>query len=416
MKIVWTVLIAVAALVCGVILGVVAHRMALAEAPAASQPAAEEAPPPGHLKLTADQVKNAGVEFEQVKKSTQADEIQLFGEIQEDPEEVFSVRADAAGTVIAGDGKKWPEIGDQLADGAVIGAIEPRITASDQITLAAQKVTLQTQVASAQADVNTANAALAEAKASYDRLKALNEQDKNVSDRAVEEALAKEKTEEAHATGAQKTLEFATTALQAVDMKMAPVPLTVAHGGEVIDLPGHPGESVESGQELVKVARFDHVVAALDVPPMETVDPSAKEARIVTVGEDKTPLQGERLGTAATTDPKTRNQVILFRVAAGNRALRPGAAVLGYIARPGSPLQGVAIPESAVVRYQGKAWVYLASSTENEFDRKEVTLDHPLPDGTGWFITEGLKGDERVVTHGAAAMLSTELTPVGGGD
>ena len=66
------------------------------------------------------------------------------------------------------------------------------------------------------------------------------------------------------------------------------------------------------------------------------------------------------------------------------------------------------VPESALVRFQEKAWVY-AQTDGTHFARKQVPLTHPLANNEGWFITEGLKAGDRIVIHGAESLLSEEL-------
>src|SRR5205814_1859239 len=127
-------------------------------------------------------------------------------------------------------------------------------------------VTLQTQVATAQAEVTSATISLDAARVSYERLKKLNAEDKNVSDRVVDEAQLKVRTEQARLNGAKQTLELASAALKAAQMKLAAIPLTVLHGGEVMDVSVHPGEAVESGQPILRVSRFNRVLAAVSSP------------------------------------------------------------------------------------------------------------------------------------------------------
>jgi hypothetical protein len=74
----------------------------------------------------------------------------------------------------------------------------------------------------------------------------------------------------------------------------------------------------------------------------------------------------------------------------------------------------VTVPEASVVRYLGKAWVYVAEA-DKEFERREVSLDQRGEGGKGWFVVEGFKGDERVVTVGAQVLLSTEINEAFGG-
>ena|SRR5437867_1816746 len=370
---------------------------------------------PGHVTLKPEQVEHAGLKTQPVRTATLAPEKRLFGVIQEDPGASFVVRAPAAGTIEAARGKEWPVIGESIADGSILGSLRPRPMPSDQITLASQRVTLETQISAARAELRSATASLEAAKKAYERQKALNAFDKGVPDRVVEEALVKVKTEEARAEGAKQTLELATAALPA-QAQLTPMPLSVNHGGQVVEVSARPGESVESGQAVVRVVRLTRVLAALDVPPGEKVNAGAKEARIVPIGSDAKPVTGTRLGTTGASDPRTKGLVLLYRIALSASAapVPPGTPVTAYVPEEGEPLQGVTVPRNAVVRYLGKAWVYVAVDA-NEFERREVSLDHPAPSGDGWFVVDVLKGDELVVTVGAQILMSYEINAAFGG-
>jgi hypothetical protein len=47
------------------------------------------------------------------------------------------------------------------------------------------------------------------------------------------------------------------------------------------------------------------------------------------------------------------------------------------------------------------------------FERRVVKLAAPLADG--WFVSEGWKEGEKIVSEGAQALLSAELAALGGG-
>jgi hypothetical protein len=398
-------------------LGIVASFLPLpgcgkkAEAPQ-TQPAEEEKKEPGEVVLEDEQLENAGVETDYIVAQSLQREVRLLGVIRENPADHFVLRSEAAGAIAAGD-KPWPKVGDIIPDGAVIGMLQPRLSASDQIALSTQRVTLQTQIAAARSDLAGANASVTQAKASYERLKELNAQDKNVSDRAVEEAFLKYQTEQVHAQGAQRTLDLAGAALLSLDKRLDLIPLKIAKGGQVMDIPAHLDEAVESGAEILKLARFDHILAEIDVPQNENADFNAQEARLVFKGMEDKPLIAKRVGAGAV-NPKTLSSTLLYQASTDNPRLRPGTPLTAYIAVPGEPLNGYEIPRESVVYCQGKAWVYIAGKEEGHFLRKEVSLDHPLPDGSGWVVVAGFKGDEELVTQGAATLLSVELIAIQG--
>jgi len=66
------------------------------------------------------------------------------------------------------------------------------------------------------------------------------------------------------------------------------------------------------------------------------------------------------------------------------------------------------VPTSAVVVYQGASW-YFVEQKPDEFERKPITLTHPVADG---YLVEDLAAGTKVVTRGASVLLSREAEPV----
>jgi len=89
---------------------------------------------------------------------------------------------------------------------------------------------------------------------------------------------------------------------------------------------------------------------------------------------------------------------------------RPGLALgmnLAVLVPVGRPVKGTFVPQSAVVWWQGKAWVYEATSPRT-FTRQEVPTENPVNGGyfvPGSTLTSGTK----VVTAGTQALLSEEF-------
>ncbi|HEY3242451.1 MAG TPA: multidrug transporter, partial [Phycisphaerae bacterium] len=148
------------------------------------------------------------------------------------------------------------------------------------------------------------------------------------------------------------------------------------------------------------------LVAEVDLPIGTRVDQPVSTASIIVPGHEHEPLHGEGLGLAPTVGARTQSQSFLFRVSQVGFPLRPGIAVTGYLNIPGEPLQGVMIPQSAVVRLVGKAWVYVQIA-DDQFTRREIALDRPVADG--WFTTATFGTSDRIVVRGAQMLLSEEF-------
>ena len=65
----------------------------------------------------------------------------------------------------------------------------------------------------------------------------------------------------------------------------------------------------------------------------------------------------------------------------------------------------VEIPGAAVIRAEGKAWVYIEQAA-GQYVRYEVTTDRPAP--SGWLAGLPFHAGDRVVTRGAEVLFSEE--------
>ena len=339
-----------------------------------------------------------GLKTEPAATETVYPEITAYGRLQEDPGTSFVVRAPVAGILRgSGDSGAWPAMGQVLGDSSRIGTVEPRLAPLDRVDLA-------TRITNAAADVEASQAALSAARSAYERAKKLNADNKNVSDRVVEEAESIVKTDEAKLAAARKNVAQLEAAAQAQSGGTGPIGL-VTRAGEVVEITARPGESVESGQPILRVARFDSMLARVDVPAGEALNAKISTARIVPVGHEEQQVRGERVSLASTVDPRTLGEGFVFRVSGLGTMLRPGAAVTAYLQAPGKSAKGVLIPYAAVVRFGGKAWVY-GQVADDKFTRREVALDRS--GSRGWIVIQGVSAGDRIVVSGAQILLSEE--------
>lgn len=340
-----------------------------------------------------------GLKAETLNATTVQPEIVAYGRLQEDPSQSFTMRSPAAGILRQADSRDWPALGEILADGAQIGVLEPRLTPFE-------RVDASTRLSLAQADVQSIEADLAAAHAALDRARTLNAENKNLSDRALQEAEARVTSQEAKRAAALENARLLQASLTASPGASSSLPLSVSRGGEVVEILTKPNEVVESGQPILRAARFDSLIARVDVPPGEIVPASIATARIVPLGNENISFSGERVGLAANVASATLGQGFLFRFSARGAVLRPGTAVTAYLPVPGTRKQGVSIPRAAVVRYGGKAWAYAQVDAE-KFTRREVSVEQPT--ANGWLVTTGFAPGDRVVVAGAQVMLSEEM-------
>lgn len=235
-----------------------------------------------------------------------------------------------------------------------------------------------TSLSSVVADLIAARATAAASTKEWERLKVLAVQ-QNTSERALQAAEAAAQRDHALAEAARQRL--------------------LAAWGKVVaeraDLPGFVQALCVGEEALVR----------LDLLAGQDLSSKPLGARLFSLADEQHAVEAEFLSPMPMVDAQTQGQSFLFLVKSNQFRLAPGAAVLGRIRTAGAAQRGVVIPRSAVVRFNGKPWVYVLTDSER-FVRREVAEDQPW--GDGWFMAQGPKTGERVVIRGAQMLLSEE--------
>lgn len=131
-------------------------------------------------------------------------------------------------------------------------------------------------------------------------------------------------------------------------------------------------------------------------------------ARITSLVDPGRSMESDFLGPAPAVDPRLQARGFLFLSRDNPLGLTPGAAVSVSLLLPGPAEQGVSLPDSAVLREDGRVWVYVQRDS-TRFVRVPVSLGPAIPGG--WLVTSGLNDHSRVVVLGAQDLLSQELKP-----
>ncbi len=153
----------------------------------------------------------------------------------------------------------------------------------------------------------------------------------------------------------------------------------------------------------------------VDLMPGDALAELPKAATVLVMGRETQPIKITDLRPATSADAKSQAQGFILRADKPPFALRPGMALTAWLELPEKPRAGFAIPRGAVLRHDGRTWVYVQEE-EEKYVRKPIKLDAPLDGDEGWFITEdtGLTEDDVIVVVGASSVLSEELKAQGG--
>lgn len=236
--------------------------------------------------------------------------------------------------------------------------------------------TAERKAAQAQAGVSAAQAA---------RTQALYEDDRNASQKSLQDARALAQSDQAKLAASEATL----AGIRASMRQQFGDRLALAASSPTAGL----WPRLVSGQAAV----LRVVVASTGALP----DSLAFEAPMGGT------LTGHKLSAAPQVDPMLQGVAWFYLVPA---ALPAGMRTLAHAASGQQGAAGVLVPEEAVFWYGDTRWTYVRTASER-FTRRLVRSEAAAPGGV--LVSAGLRAGESVVTRGAALLLSEEQRPRG---
>ena len=270
--------------------------------------------------------------------------------------------------------------------------IKPLQPVSHQEEIRAYGIVLQIQdlvdlynsYTSSKAQVEKTRSSLAASQKEYERLKALYEDNQNASARALQSAEAVWRADEANAHAAQD-------ALNAIKITVQQRWGTVIANWLFDD---------SSGFHLL--TQQENVLLQITLPPDIAIPYAPKTVAVQT--ENKM-LTATFVSPSLRTDPHIQGKSFFYTLSARTSGLLPGMNVEAYM--PAGPkLNGVIVPVSAVVWWQGKAWAYVQQG-DSQLIRHEVPSGNPVENG--WFVSKGFTPGDKLVISGAQVLLSEEF-------
>ena len=249
-------------------------------------------------------------------------------------------------------------------------------------------IELRTRYLAAKAEASVVRASLGNSQQEYQRLLKLNQDNRNISDRAVQIAESAWKADEAKTSAAE-------TAANSVRDSMR------QQWGEALTTEATQASPTAAMQRLLQ---YREVLLQISLP-FDAATPKPGSKLLVTpVASSAKPVQAEFVSASPQTDSTIQGKTYYYRAAAGD--LRSGMRVSVSIPDSTKSVSGVVVPGSAVVWYGGKAWVYRKQDAEH-FTRQAISTDIAI--GDGWLNVGVLKPEDAVVTSGAQLLLSEEF-------
>lgn len=246
-------------------------------------------------------------------------------------------------------------------------------------------IDLRSNYAAAKAQVDKTQASLSASRKEYDRLKGLYTAHQNISDKALQAAEAAWRSDEASAHAAQAAVQ---AVVRTVRQRWGGVLAEwLSDTSPVLD------RLLQQQEALIQIT-VPAGVHLRSAPP--TAQVQAGDGALVPV---------TLVSPAPRTDPRLQGVSFFYRAPAQTPGLLVGMNIV--VSLPvGSKTQGVVVPASAVVWWQGKAWVYVQRAPD-QFVRREISTQIPIQ--KGWFIKHGFAAGDSVVVIGAQLLFSEEF-------
>lgn len=246
---------------------------------------------------------------------------------------------------------------------------------------------LRNRLAAARADVGTFTAQAATSRAQYDRSRTLFADDRNVSQKSLQDALATMQTDQAKLASA----EAAASSLEAALRQQFGNVLTHAATG----LPSTLLQRLQSGRA---------VVLRVTLPASQAAAAPAQIAVQLPGGQS---IPGHVLSASPVADSAVQGSPWLYWV---DQALPAGLRATARVQAAGGAVSGLMIPNEAIVWYGGQPWAYVRTAPDR-FTRRYVPGGNE--DEQGYLVTDGFRPGDAIVTEGAQLLLSEELKPQG---
>lgn len=242
-------------------------------------------------------------------------------------------------------------------------------------------IDLRNSYVAATAQAGKARATLEASHREYERLTVLHNDDRNISDRALQAAEATWHGDEA----AQRATQAAVNAIEQSARQTWGAVLTAAVLG--------------NASTFRRMSEQKDVLLRIAAPSGSRLLAPPGTANVI--GDDGVLRASKLISPSPQADPRIQGPTFFYVAPA--EGLLPGSTLTVRLPI-GSPEVGVTIPAAAVLSWQGKAWYYVESAP-GRFVRHELT--DALPVAEGWFIPRSQA--MRVVVRGAQTLLSEEL-------
>jgi hypothetical protein len=292
-------------------------------------------------------------------------------------------------TVLTLDSPTQKRLGLEVATLAAIVTRE-QLTPPAVVLPAQDLANYRNGLVAAQAQLQKSRIDAGVARKEYVRLKALFDDDKNVSEKAIQSAEGTLQKSEADVRSAEQQLTLQESVVR-------------QEWGSVVSK-----WTMEGSADLERVLDQRELFVQMTLPATANFGPPPAIS-IEIPGGMRT--EARFVSPLPRVDPRIQGKSFLY-ITSAHSGLSPGMNLVAHLS-VGNPMRGVTVPTSAVVWSEGKAWIYEQTAADH-FTRRAIATDMPVE--KGFFVSSGLSTGDKVVTQGAQALLSEESLPRGHGE
>ena len=271
-------------------------------------------------------------------------------------------------------------------------SIRPQLEVPATVLSPQDLATFRNGYISMQSQIEKNRVGIEVARKEYTRLKALFDNDQNVSAKSLESAEGNLRALETEERAAEQALNLQGSMAQ-------------QQWGSVVAKWATDGSS-----ELDRVLGMRDVLVEVTLPFDQSY--SAPKTILLEI-PGRTRAEATLISAFPRVDPRIQGRNFLY-AAPARPDFTPGVNLISHLAM-GNSMRGVVVPASAVVWSEGKAWVYLQTAA-HQFSRREVGTEAAVD--AGYFVGAGFSPVDKVVIRGAQSLLSEEsvLQGYGGGE
>ena len=248
---------------------------------------------------------------------------------------------------------------------------------------------MRTRYLAARAEGNVARASIANSKQEYERLRMLNQDNRNVSDRAVAAAESAWKAEEARLGAGETAAASLRDAMR-------------QQWGETL---ANWATQQPAGENFQRLVSYQDVLLQVTLPIDAATPAKDTTLQIEPAGSQRQSVQAFFVAPAPQTDATIQGKTFFYRAPAEH--LRAGMRINARLSEPGKEQRGVIVPDNAVVWYANQPWIYRKQG-DDKFVRTLVSTETEIGNN-GWFNASGLQPGDAVVTSGTQLLLSEEF-------